>query len=249
MPSPFKKYLSLTAVCLFLTAINARGQGYTPSLMYERESNTGILFHTRGIGISYQMTRHKTADNYRLFDFSLCTVKNPKEFKQANPNEPNSRPFVFGKINSLITLDASYGARRILADKITRESIRINWNYSIGPCLGILKPVYYDLDIKKPDGGSVRASKPFDENDPNFASQILGTSPFMMGIKNTSFIPGLVGKTSISFEWGNYEDRYYSVETGVMVNAFPWDVPIFAFDQNQKIFANLFLTLSYGTRK
>jgi hypothetical protein len=250
MSSLLKKYCLTLSALIFLGLNASFAQDYTPSLMYERESSTGILFHTRGIGLSYERTHHKTADNYRLFDFSLSTLKNPKEFKQSNPDKANSRPYVFGKINSLITLDASYGARRILADKLTRESIRINWNYSIGPCLGILKPMYYDLDIQKPDGsGSIRESKPFDQNDPNFASQILGNSPFMTGIKKTSFMPGLVGKTGFSFEWGNYEDRFYSVETGIMINAFPSDVPIFAFDQNQKIFANLFLTLAYGTRK
>jgi len=52
----------------------------------------------------------------------------------------------------------------------------------------------------------------------------------------------------LSFEWGKQEYNYYSLETGVMVDAFPTPVPIFATIKNDQVFVNLYLTLTYGIR-
>jgi hypothetical protein len=245
-----KIFCFLAILLLSMESKMVSGQRYEPSIMYEKESLGGLIIHTRGMGIVYQVTRHKSASSYRLFDFSLSSVKNPKEVRLANPDKSASRPYVFGKKNALYTLDASYGKRKILADRISKESIKLNLNYSIGPCLAILKPVYYEIMINNPDGsGSVKKRLPYTENDPSFEPNIIGTAPFFTGLDKTHFMAGAVGKSSISFEWGKYEDKFYSIETGIVINAFPYDVPIFAYDQNRKVFTNLFLTLAYGTRK
>lgn len=242
--------ISLSTFLLFIKAEAQNAPGYETSILYEKEQNYGILAHTKGIGLVYQTTRHKTVNNYRLYDFSFATIKHPKEIKMPNPDLAQTRPYVFGKLNALMTINAAIGARRILADRVTKESIRINWNYAIGPTLGILKPVYYDIKLPNPDLGQpdfIEAR--FDPDNEQYQQNTIGPSPFIKGITESSFIPGANAKTSLSFEWGNYDNRFYSIETGVMVNAFPWDVPIFAYINNDKVFVNLFLTLTYGTRK
>ncbi|RYD83065.1 MAG: hypothetical protein EOP53_01925 [Sphingobacteriales bacterium] len=227
-------------------------QGNTTSLLYEHETSYGFMAHTRGIGASLQFTKHRSADNFRLLDFNFYSLKHPKEVKLPNPNIITSRAYVFGKLNNFYALKMNYGARRILADKYTTNAVRLNLNYSFGPVLGIVKPVYYDVKQYNPDqsGGFQDTKKmKFDEENADMQENIVGTSGFMNGLGETKFMFGANIKTSLSFEWGHDDDRFYSLETGMMVDAFPKDVPIFAYIKNDQAFLNLFLTLSYGTRR
>ncbi|MGZ5304958.1 MAG: hypothetical protein ACXWDO_12645, partial [Bacteroidia bacterium] len=149
--------------------------------------------------------------------------------------------------NSLYVLKANYGARRILADKLAKNTVRINLNYSIGPVLGILKPVYYDVRVANPENKPVQ--RRFDEEDTDMQLNTIGYANYGVGIGESTFMFGANAKTSVSFEWGREDNKFYSLETGVMVDAFPKDVPIFAYINNDKVFVNLFFAFSYGTRR
>jgi hypothetical protein len=238
--------------------INVYAQSGGTSFLYEHETSYGILQHTKGFGASLQFTKHKTADKYRLLDFNFYSVKHPKEIRLPNRDQVSSRSFVYGKLNSLFVLKANYGARRILADRLAQNTVRINLNYSFGPVLGILKPVYYDVKVlvrdpnpNNPDG---RISKEipfrFDEEENSYMQMnTVGYANFGYGIGESTFMFGANAKTSVSFEWGREDNKFYSLETGLMVDAFPKDVPIFAYINNDQVFVNLFFALSYGTRR
>ncbi len=234
----------LFAVAVLLPQF-ALAQSNSTSFLYENETSIGVLQHTRGFGASLQFTKHRTADRYRLLDFNFYSLKHPKEIKLPNPDQLSSRPFVFGKLNSVYVLKANLGARRILADKLAQNTVRINWNYSLGPVLGILKPVYYDIG----PGADGQKQQRFREDDLNMQMNTQGYASFGTGIGESQFMFGANAKTSLSFEWGREDDRFYSLETGIFVDAFPKDVPIFAYINNDKVFVNLFLALSYGTRR
>jgi len=60
---------------------------------------------------------------------------------------------------------------------------------------------------------------------------------------------GGCAKLGLNFEWGRADYKYYSLETGVMVNAFPTPVPIFETIKNDQVFVNLYASISYGIRK
>jgi hypothetical protein len=225
-------------------------QSSNTSFMYENESSFGLMPHTKGFGLCAQFTKHKTADNYRLLDFNFYSLKHAKEIKLPNPDVTNSRAYVFGKLNSLYILKANYGARRILADKLAKNSVRINLNYSVGPILGIVKPVYYDVKIYDRENNTYTVeSERFDLENTTMQLNTVGTTHFPKGWSESTFMFGANAKTSLSFEWGREDNKFYSLETGVMVDAFPKDVPIFAYIKNDKAFINLFLAFSYGTRR
>src|SRR5437773_819108 len=121
----------LTFVLIFsILELNAQNRPLAPvSILYKKEASYGILFHTRGFGGSFQFAHHAgNAEKYRLFDVNLYSLKDPKEVSMQNPLLPESRPYVYGKLNSLILLKANYGYRWILADKTTPESVRVNYN-------------------------------------------------------------------------------------------------------------------------
>lgn len=234
---------------------NASAQSSGTSFLYEHERSIGLIQHTKGFGASVQFAKQRTSDNYRLLDFNLYSVKHPKEIRLPNRDMINSRSFVFGKLNSLFVLKANYGARRILADKLAKNTVRINLNYSAGPIVGILKPVFYDVKVLVPDPQQpdklISQEKPyrFDEEDTKKQMSTVGYSNFGYGIGQSTFMFGANAKTSLSFEWGREDNKFYSLETGIMVDAFPKDVPIFAYINNDQVFVNLFFALSYGTRR
>jgi hypothetical protein len=219
--------------------------------IYDKEHNFGLLMHTRGFGLDFQFSNFTKGDNYRLLDFGLYSIKHQKETKTPNDLLADSRPYVFGKQYAPIILHAAIGRRRVMAEKLTSQSVRINFNYALGPALGILKPVYYEVNIPNPEPFSEKTKyQRFDPADMQMQENTKGPAPFLKGIRESEYTPGGFAKTSFSFEWGGFDYKFYSLETGVMVNAFPVNLPIFAYPGvNDRVFVNLFLALSYGARK
>lgn len=219
------------------------------SILYEHEWNGGLLLHTRGMGGTLQFTRERTASNYRLFDFNLYTLRDPKEIRLPNPLIQGSRDYCYNKANALIVLKGNYGTRKILADRFLKQNVRVNLNYSAGPILGIVKPVYYDIKIVPPDGSDPKViSAKWDPENINYQQNTVGYSPITKGLFESRLMFGANAKASMSFEWGKYDYKFYNIETGVMVDAFPQEVPIFATGKNNQVFVNIFLCLTYGTR-
>jgi hypothetical protein len=220
------------------------------NILYTKSSQFGLLLHTRGYGLDYQFTRQKTVNKMFLMDFSLYELRHPKEMLMPNPYQDKSSSYVFGKMNNLVVLKMNFGSRRVLGDRFLAQDIKVNFNYSFGPLVGWMKPVYYDIQVINPDGsGYSLIQQKFDPNNITAQQNTMGESSFTKGFNESFFLPGGNFKTSLSFEWGNYDYKFYNLETGVMVDAFPTPVPIFAGIKNDQVFVNLYLCLTYGTRK
>lgn len=245
--------MKLVFFILSLLAFAFSAQAQTPyetSLMYKNENQIGLLMHTKGLGLSFQNDHFIIRNNYRHLDFGAYYVRHPKEFSQPNPDLAQSRSYVYGKLNSLLILHSAIGIKHLIADRQTRKSIRINVNVAGGPVAGFIKPVYYDIKLPTTDRGQIQYIQArFDPDNTIYQQNTTGQASFFKGIQETRFIPGLFGKSGINFEWGSYDNKFYSLETGIMVHAFPKEVPIFAYIDNQKVFINLYLCLTYGTRK
>ncbi|MDQ3073549.1 MAG: hypothetical protein M3Q97_09845 [Bacteroidota bacterium] len=244
---PSKALILVMALLSFLQVQAQIDRPGGKSILYKNERNLGLMLHTHGKGLSVQFARHLKGDNYSLLDFNLYQLRHPKEYRRP---DFQSRPYVFGKANAAFVLKANFGRRFILADRHHRNNIRINFNVGAGPALGILKPVYLKIRIPTPDGEKQRYTpQKFDPEDPDQHEKIAGGSSPLLGIKELQFMAGGNAKASFSFEWGSYDYKYYSLETGVMLDAFPKDVAIFAYPENKRLFINIFLALSYGTRR
>jgi len=221
------------------------------NILYVHSADYGVLVHTRGFGLDAQFTKQRTVNNHRLLDFGLFELKSPKEISQPNPLINGSNSYVFGKLNNLMVLNIGYGTRYVIADRNNANSIKVNFNYTLGPVLGWLKPVYYQVRIASPDGTqtSVIETK-WNANNQNYKDNTVGVAPdIFKGINESFFIYGGCAKVGLNFEWGRADYKYYSLETGVMLDAFPAPVPIFAAVKNDQVFVNLYLSISYGIRK
>jgi hypothetical protein len=238
-------FLLLLALLLASSVLHGQGE---KSYLHDKEYNFGVLAHTKGAGGTLQFSS-LARGNYRLLDFGIYSVKSPREAKLPNEILAQSRPYVFGKQYQPVIVQAAIGQRRVLAEKINQQSVRVNLNWSLGPTLAVLKPVYYEVNTNA-EPGTRKKYQRFSISDIQMQDNTLGAAGFFKGIGESGFMPGGLAKASLSFEWGGFEYSFYSLETGVMVNAFPVKLPIFADSTpNDRIFVNLFLALSYGVRK
>ena len=242
----------IISICLSVSLIVSAQEDRTTEkdILYEHATDFGVLVHTRGYGVDVQLIKQRTVNNLRLIDFSIYELKNPKEISQPNPLIDGSQPYVFGKLNNLVAFNVSYGTRYVIADRYIPTNIKMNLNYSIGAVIGWLKPVYYDVRVLSADSiSSTIIQAKFDPKNIDYQNNTMGPSSIFKGMNQSFFIYGASAKMGLSFEWGKYEYNYYSLETGVMVDAFPTPVPIFATIKNDQVFVNLYLTLTYGIRK
>lgn len=218
--------------------------------VYDKEHNYGLMLHTRGLGLAFEFSNFTKGDNYRLVDLGIYSIRHPKEAKMPNDLLADSRPYVFGKQYAPIIIHGAIGRRHVMAEKLTSQSVRINFNYALGPAMAILKPVYYEVKIPNPEPKSANSKyQRFNATDQQMQENTMGPAPFTKGLRESGFMPGGFAKTSFSFEWGGFDYKFYSLETGVLFNAFPANLPIFAYPVNDRVFVNLFLALSYGSRK
>jgi len=241
---------SLFVFC-YLIVFSQDDRSSEKNILYTHATDFGILVHTRGFGADVQLMKQRTVNDHQLFDLSILELKHPKEISQPNPDVNGSNSYVFGKINNLIVLNLNYGTRYVIADRNTPNDVKVNLNYSIGPVIGWLKPVYYQVRVPLPDGSGYQViDARFDPNNTVYQQNTIGVTPDLFkGISQSFVMYGGCAKLGLNFEWGRADYKYYSLETGVMVNAFPTPVPIFATIKNDQVFVNLYASISYGIRK
>ena len=221
------------------------------NLLYKHAADYGVLLNTGGYGLDAQFLKQRTVTDHQLFDVSILELKSPKEIAQPNPLISGSNAYVFGKLNNLIVLNFGYGTRYVLADRNIPNDVKVDLNYTIGPVIGWMKPVYYQVRVPSPDGGQPNIIEAkFDPNNVIYQDNTVGVAPeILKGVNESFFIFGGCAKAGLNFEWGKADYKYWSLETGVMIDAFPTPVPIFATIKNDQVYVNLYLSISYGIRK
>lgn len=248
---PKKKYISiLLFLCIYFAESKfAMSQlteaDYTTTLTHNYIT-AGLLLHTQGSGLSFRYGRHSNRTMYHYGDLDLLYIKHPKEIKIVNQVFEQAKPFVFGKMNSLLSVRASYGHERTIADRRELQGVKVNLNYSAGINLGLLKPVYLDIIKTTSEPASIYFSTEKYDPEKHSRGVINGGAGFFKGFNEIRMTPGLVIKTSISFEWSNHETDIRALETGIMFDIFSQEIPIFAFAENQSTFINLYLKYSIG---
>lgn len=79
-------------------------------------------------------------------------TKHPKEVKLNNNYYENAKPFIFGKLNYLLSWHSGVGRQRVIYSKGERGGVEVRLNYSGGLTLGLVKPVYLVvLNDRTPD--------------------------------------------------------------------------------------------------
>lgn len=228
---------------------NDRINEYTTT-SYKNALTYGFTLHSNGLGLGFQYFNNHTFNRNIICNFDILTLKHPKETKVINPMYDNARPYVFGKKNSVILLRPGFGNQFIIADKENQTGIRINYNFVIGADIAMLKPVYLNIIYIDDNGYETFRSEKYNPDNVihNDQNRIKGSASWFEGFGSLDFNYGLFLKTSMSFEWNEYEENFKTLEIGGMCELFPEPLPVFAFISNKNVFINVFANLSLGRR-
>ncbi len=233
---------------LSLLSFSLYGQGELdeqPKIMLRNE-RSGIVFLTStGIGAGYRYGKRIVARKQTLYDIELTNTKDPKEVRLTSSNYTySSRSYVYGKENTFFKFKGTWGKQYEMFRKNDKGGVSIRQFYAVGPIIGVLKPIYYDVFYSiPPDNGSFKTEKFTTSLDPQ---RIVGKASFFKGFDELSVIPGVTAKAGFSFEYSREDAVIHALEFGVSIDAFPREIPIMATENNHFLYVNLFAGYRFG---
>lgn len=212
--------------------------------LYRNERAFGLFLNSNGIGADFSYAQRINARNHQLYQVEFLYLKHPKEIKITN-NIYTNKSFVFGKINSFYELRGQWGRQTEIFRKNDANGISIRYFYSIGPTLGLIKPIYYDIWVST---GTPYTDYTKEEKFTTAIHQadIYGKSSFLRGINEISIIPGASAKFGFNFEYSKQDKILNAIEFGAGIDIFPKKIPVMANENNQFFYLNLFAGYRFG---
>lgn len=215
---------------------------------YRADAAGGIIIHGEGWGAYAKYGKQLTYNKRLNFSLDLVSMHHPKEIKVFNPNFDDGKGYYYGKLNSLFMLRPGIGLRRIYFEKLREKGVEISLNYTIGPSLGLLKPVY--LQIINPTNDPFLFTFTDERYDPSFHTidNIYGRSKGSKGLGETKINPGIFGKFGIQFEYANEDDAIRAVELGSVLDFYFVPVELMTENKPSNIFISLYLKFLLGRK-
>ena len=234
-----KKIILLIIFFLITYSIYSQGELTEESeIFYKDERSTGLQLNTNGWGLNFRRGYYVAPAKKNLWEVGFNKIRHPKEYKISNPYSYTMKRYVYGKLNTCYDIKFGFGRQRNLFHKSGKESVEIRLIYFIGPTLGILKPIYYEIYDTVPYHEKYKPA-----HQPGL---ILGRSSFVRGLSEIKINPGIYFKFGISFEHGKYEEQLRAIEIGFETSAYLQKMKIMAVVPNSQFFFTLFLTYRIG---
>ena len=216
-----------------------------PRIFYRNERSIGFMLNTNGLGASGRYAKRINARKKTIYEIDLVSIKHPKEVKISN-SYYNNRSFVFGKLNAFFNLRGGWGKQKEMFRKIDRGGISIRRYFTVGPAIGFLKPIYYE--VFKTGGGGTDDYYITEEkfNTSTHQGNIYGRASFFKGFSEISVVPGVYGRIGVSFEYSTSDVTIHAIETGLILDVFPKEMEIMATEDNSFYFLTLFVSYRFG---
>lgn len=213
-------------------------------ILYKNERSFGVFLNSNGIEADYSYSKRINARNHTLYQVEILAMKNPKEIKISNSYYSN-KGFVYGKINNFFEVRGQWGKQTEVYRKNDASGISIKYFYSLGPSIGFLKPIYYEIVYTT---GTVYGEYlQIEKFSPSIhQSNIYGKASFLKGINEISIIPGASGKFGFNFEYSKNNKSINALEIGIGLDIFPRNIPIMAIESNQFFYLNFFAGYRFG---
>ena len=209
-----------------------------------KERSYGIILHNQGWGIKYSTGYNTTDFRRRMFQFELVEMTSLRQIRSINPYYPSAKSYIYGKLNSVFLIMASYGMHKRINRKPYWGGVELRFLYMGGASLGFAKPVYlYIVD----DLSSTISEERYDPES-HYPDNIFGRAPFTKGFNNIGVYPGLHGRIGLDFDYASYRTKIKSLEVGAILDVFPRPIPIMAFNDPNYYFLTLYLSFNFGKR-
>jgi hypothetical protein len=217
--------------------------------IYKREQSFGLVLHTRGWGLTYRYGLYNSGFSRRIYEAELVGMKHPKHTKSYSSAFDNSNGYVYGQLNSILVLRVGIGNHKTFISKQSVRGIAISSVVSTGLSFAYAKPVY--LEVIKVDSVDQELTSEIEKYDPEIHPQgnIIGKASFIRGLFNGRFYPGGFLKAGLNFESSRDASRINALEVGGIVDLYFQKVPMMANDNNKNYFVNLYVSLTFGSKK
>ncbi|MCB0400573.1 MAG: hypothetical protein KDD41_00670 [Flavobacteriales bacterium] len=244
------KKLFLILLPLFL-AVGAVAQGTVfeeARTIYKRESTFGVQIHTTGWGLTYRYGFYTSGFTKNLIEVDFIGKKHPKEIKTFSSLFDNSNGYVYGKLNSVLMLRGGVGRNVVFISKQSVRGIDISYVYGLGISLLYAKPSYLEI-IKIDEDGLISSEIEKYNPDEHTQGDIIGGASYFRGFFSGKFYPGLYAKAGLNFESSFLANKINALEVGAVLDIYPKRIPIMANDLNRFYFFNLYVSLTFGSKK
>lgn len=216
-------------------------------VLYKYEKSVGAMIHSDGWGLNIRRGKHITGTTKRMFELEVVSMKHPKEIKSVNPLFNDAKSYFYGKMNTFTIVRYGIGLQHILFDKGEKSGVQVRYSLYGGVAPGITKPVYLFIVYSNPP---YKPDLQIEKYDPqvHYLDNIWGRAPFTYGLNQLSLHPGIYGKFGLSFDYARKQEDLSSLETGLIVDAYPYAIPIMAYAKNKSVFISLYLSAHFGMR-
>ncbi len=215
-------------------------------LLYRNEATGGLIINTNGFGLNYRRGWHVTNKKKRVFEIEAVNYRPSKQIKTTNQYYDHPKGYYYGKMNSLMIIRPGFGYQNVIFSKPEQNGIEIRYVTFVGLSLGLAKPVYLDILEDTPlPGHKAVVTERYDPTK-HFQDNIFGRAPFMTGIGETKLHPGAYAKFGLNFEYGPTDTDVKSIETGIIIDAYPKAIQLMANEYNHPVLISLYLSFNYG---
>ena len=216
-------------------------------LLYTHSTDVSLIAHTSGAGVSFRYGKYLTSESTRSLTADFIYFKSPKEEKTANPVYLEGLPYVYGKVNSFMTLRVCVEYRNEITPKLRSGAVQVGGVARFGVSLGLIKPVY--LVIGYPEIPYERLETERYDPFSHFYDDIYGRAPWVNGVDDISVTPGLHASYGLFFEYGDIRGVTNSCEVGVSADVFLCPIEIMAEDfvDPNRFFLAIYMKLGLGS--
>lgn len=215
-------------------------------LVYTRQNTFNIGIHSQGFGAGFKLGKIKNINVTQNWEAEVITLHSLKEIKTMNLSSYNARPFVYGKLNSVVGLRFGYGQERRIFGKPYWGGIETRWTYEFGASLALVKPYYYYVLTYVP------SSSGYDEmiQEETFHSgiDILGRSAITKGLDEIKLSPGAHASLGLSFDVGKSRMRAQAINIDVKGEFFPMGISLMDSERDKRFFLTFMLSYNWGSR-
>ena len=237
--------------CLCTSLVSAQFPAAgTQTPFYSHEFGGGVSLATNGLGVQgfYGISNHPK--HTWVFGLEIGNIKHAKQSKTFNNNYEDSRGYFFGKINSLLYLNLSFGGKHVWFEHKRFQGVEISGIWNVGLDLGYLKPVY--LKIREPYIGGQGYEAPVDQRyDPtiHYKENIYGKSSFFKGFGEGELRAGFQAKAGILFNLSKFDERIAGIELGAKADLFIQPIEMMYNYPKQALYSALYAKFVLGAKR
>jgi hypothetical protein len=215
---------------------------------FTKEFWGGLVMHSQGFGINFNYSKFKTYKKKRYYTVDFVGMRHEKEYKIFGSIDESAKRYVYGKLNSFMVLRVGTGGRKLFLEKLRENGLQIALNWSLGPSIGLTKPVY--LEVLKIDsygqiiGYSIERYDPEEHNIYN----IYGRGPWSRGFSEARFHLGGFMKLGCEFEFSDDRGIIKALEIGAVADLYPHRIPIMTQIENPFVFPTVYISILIGAK-